>query len=123
MPEMPGPNATFALLPAALAAVALHASEPGEGLARFGSPELRAHDARAAILREELARLPPAPEVQGGVHVGWHSNFAGGPGARDGAHSIMLDLGARETFDSVVLVPVHVAYGTHPGPGYGFPVR
>ena len=107
----------------ALFVAGLRASEPADGLARFGSAELRAHDARAAELQAELGKLPAMPEVQSSTRIGWHSDFNHGPRAADVTQSVMLDLGASESFDSVVLVPVNVAYGSHPGPGYGFPVR
>ena len=107
----------------ALLANAALASGPVDVLARFVSAALREHDARVDSLRAELTDLPPVPEAQNVARVGWHSTFSRGARATDLAQSVMLDLGASGAFDSVVLVPVNVAYGTHPGPGYGFPVR
>ena len=57
------------------------------------------------------------------ARVGWHSTFSRGERAADVLQSVVVDLGASGAFDSVVLVPVNVAYGSHPGPGYGFPRR
>jgi hypothetical protein len=34
---------------------------------------------------------------------------------------VQLDLGESLPIDEVVLVPAHVVYGGHPGPGFGFP--
>ncbi len=108
---------------AALLANAAVASGPTDALARVGSAELRAHDARADALKAELNGLPLVPEAQNVARVGWHSRFSDGERAADVSQSVTLELAASGAFDSVVLVPVNVAYGSHPGPGYGFPVR
>ncbi len=34
---------------------------------------------------------------------------------------VQVDLGESLPIDEVVLVPAHVVYGGHPGPGFGFP--
>ncbi len=52
--------------------------------------------------------------------IGWHSQFSVSANA---TKWLQIDLGASRAFDAVVLAPVDVAYGTHPGPGFGFPVR
>jgi signal transduction histidine kinase len=98
-------------------------AEPGEALARFSSQALREYDARMEALRAELAGLPPAPEDQSSERVGWHSEYGFGKKAANTARSVQLDLGAVQPVDAVVLVPVNVAYGARPGPGYGFPLR
>ena len=36
---------------------------------------------------------------------------------------MQVDLGAVTAIEEVVLVPAHVVYGGHPGPGFGFPPR
>lgn len=108
---------------AALLATSALATGPVDGLARRTSAELRAHDARLAALHAELAALPPAPEDQSSARIGWDNTFSAGPRTADKARSVMFDLGVSESFDSVVLIPVNVAYGARPGPGYGFPVR
>ena len=108
---------------AALLANAALASGPADALARVGSAELREHDARVDSLKAELTGLPLVPEAQNVARVGWHSSFSYKERAADMSQSVTLDLGASGAFDSVVLVPVNVVYGSHPGPGYGFPVR
>jgi len=90
-------------------------------LARFGSGALRTHDAQLATRRAELAQLPPAPGDESSDRIGWHSGY--GPPSGLAIRHVQVDLGAVEEFDAVVLVPVNVVYGSHPGPGYGFPVR
>jgi signal transduction histidine kinase len=95
--------------------------EPGEALARWVSPELRAQEARTKSLQAELNRLPAAPLDQSTERLGWHSSFAFRP--ESAAKSIAVDLGSAAEFDAVALVPVHVFSGADPGPGYGFPVR
>lgn len=71
-------------------------------------------------LRAELAMLPQSPVSQQSERIGWHSLFARTANA---TKWLQVDLGREEKFDSVVLVPVDVAYGAHPGPGFGFPLR
>jgi hypothetical protein len=41
----------------------------------------------------------------------------------DSTNWVQVDLGRSLPIDQVVLVPAHVAYGGHPGPGFGFPPR
>lgn len=120
---MPAPSLPIISTLAALLANAALASGPADALARLGSAELRGHDARVDSLQAELASLPPVPEAQTVARVGWHSTFSRGERAADVLQSVVVDLGASGAFDSVVLVPVNVAYGSHPGPGYGFPRR
>ncbi len=120
---MPAPSLPIISTLAALLANAALASGPADALARLGSAELRGHDARVDSLQAEMASLPPVPEAQTVARVGWHSTFSRGERAADVLQSVVVDLGASGAFDSVVLVPVNVAYGTHPGPGYGFPRR
>lgn len=71
-------------------------------------------------LLAELSTLPVPPVSQQSERIGWHSMFANNPNV---TKWLQLDLGGVQRFDSVTLVPVDVAYGTHPGPGFGFPVR
>ena len=71
-------------------------------------------------LRAELSTLPQAPVSQQSERIGWHSLFARSANA---TKWLQVDLGREEKFDAVVLVPVDVAYGSHPGPGFGFPPR
>lgn len=123
---MSRPCAAIRLLPvvAALATPwVTHAANPVDALAKLTSTELQSHDTRRAALQADLEALPAAPEDQSSARIGWHSNFKTGPRYADAAQSVVLDFDASVTFDSIVLVPVNVAYGGHPGPGYGFPVR
>jgi signal transduction histidine kinase len=113
--------ARLVLLALALGCAALSAAEPVEALARLTSGELRTHDERMAALRAELDRLPPAPSDQSTERIGWHSSYASANSRS--SKFIAIDLGGTENFDAVVLVPVNVPGGSHPGPGYGFPVR
>jgi len=91
-----------------------------EPVARTLSPAYRRLGEQEQALRTELASLPEAPVSQQSEHIGWHSRFAGGPNV---TKWLQVDLGRTQPFDAVVLVPVDVAYGTHPGPGFGFPLR
>jgi signal transduction histidine kinase len=89
-------------------------------VARTFSPRLRQILEREQQLREELRTLPPAPVSQQSERIGWHSRFAANPNV---TKWLQLDLGRAQSFDAIVLVPVDVAYGTRPGPGFGFPLR
>lgn len=73
-----------------------------------------------SALRAELATLPPLPSAQQSERIGCHSTFSTSPIA---TKWIEVDLGSVQSFEAVVFVPVDVAYGSHPGPGFGFPVR
>ncbi len=75
---------------------------------------------RAQTLRAELSTLPLPPVSQQSERIGWHSQFSTTASA---TKWLQIDLGRPQAFDAVVLVPVDVAYGAHPGPGFGFPVR
>jgi len=99
----------------------LHAREPLDALARIASAPLRAQDVRLEARRAELGRLPPTPSDQSTERIGWHSRLQ--PLNQPGPKSLTLDLGAVTNFDSVVLVPANVPFGTLAGPGYGFPLR
>jgi signal transduction histidine kinase len=88
--------------------------------AKLLSPSYRQLEERERALRTELAALPLSPVSQQSERIGWHSMFSLNPSA---TKWLQVDLGSVQPFDSVTLVPVDVAYGTHPGPGFGFPVR
>jgi len=81
------------------------------------SPELAAVDATLATARVELAKLPPDAPNQ---TLGYHSAIM--PSAAE-TKWVQVDLGALTEIEEVVLVPAHVAYGGHAGPGFGFPPR
>jgi len=91
-----------------------------EPAARTLSVSYRRISEREQTLRSELAKLPQPPVSQQSERIGWHSQFARSANA---TKWLQLDLGRAEAFDAVVLVPVDVAYGVHPGPGFGFPPR
>lgn len=107
---------------ASLAPPGAHAEEKRwlEPVASALSRDYRQLADRDQKLRAELAALPQAPVSQQSERVGWHSLFARSANA---TKWLQVDLGREEKFDSVVLVPVDVAYGAHPGPGFGFPLR
>jgi signal transduction histidine kinase len=109
-----------ALLLLAFAHAAVGA-EPPEALARFFSSEWRNIEEKRSALQSKLATLPPQPADQTAERIGWHSRYGG----RDSKspRTVAVDLGASESFDAVVLVPVNVSHPMYAGPGYGFPVR
>ncbi|MEI9893295.1 MAG: hypothetical protein WDN28_05180 [Chthoniobacter sp.] len=89
-----------------------------EPAARALSPHYRQIAEREQSLRAELAKLPPLPVSQQSERIGWHSQFARSANV---TKWLQLDLGRPQAFEAVVLVPVDVAYGAHPGPGLRLP--
>lgn len=99
------------------------AAGPGniaDRLAHWFSAEVRSVESRRKELLGRLAGLPLPPVEQQSQQIGYHSRFR--ETANDPAW-ITIDLGKTERMDALVLVPCNVAYGTHGGPGYGFPAR
>lgn len=88
--------------------------------ARFFSADLRDLDRHTEALLGRLQQLPLPRGDQQSERLGFHSRFSSEP---DSATWLQVDLGEPEPLDAIVLIPCHVAYGAHPGPGYGFPTR
>ncbi|MBI4600904.1 MAG: DUF1553 domain-containing protein [Planctomycetes bacterium] len=92
-----------------------------EGIARsVTSTEVAELDGKIAGLSRRLESLPGGPPGKKSETMGFHSQILPGPGA---ARWVQVDLGRSVPVDHVVLFPAHVAYGGHPGPGFGFPPR
>ncbi len=93
--------------------------ELNDAVAQLVSPELKRIDARRVELSQQLAG---APVIQGkrGKTLGYHSLIVASP---DMAKWVQVDLGQSWPLDAIVLVPAFEIYGTHPGPGFGFPAR
>jgi signal transduction histidine kinase len=89
-------------------------------VAQLLSPEYRATSLRISALRAKIAALPAPPIGQQSERIGWHSTFSSTVNA---TKWLQIQLDGSLPFDAVALVPVDVAYGAYPGPGYGFPVR
>ena len=81
------------------------------------SPEIASLDKQIAAWKTELDALPEAKASQ---TLGYHSQIMP---AADTTKWVQVDLGQSLPIDEVVLVPAHVVYGGHPGPGFGFPPR
>jgi len=84
------------------------------------SAEYRGESRRISTLRSEIAALPTPPPGQQSERIGLHSTFSTTVNA---TKWLQIALDASQPFDAIALVPVDVAYGAYPGPGYGFPVR
>ena len=85
--------------------------------AKLTSPEIVALDSKLAAWKTELATLPaPKPSQT----LGYHSQIMPD---EDVTKWVQVDLGESRAIDQIVLVPAHVVYGGHPGPGFGFPSR
>ncbi len=85
-------------------------------MAKVTSPEIVALDERLAAVQRELKEL----SSKASQTLGFHSQIMSDQSA---LKWVQVDLGQSQPIDEVVLVPAHVAYGTHPGPGFGFPTR
>lgn len=85
-------------------------------VARVSSAEIVQLDEQLAAAQAELKTLP----AEASKTLGYHSQIM--PTAET-SKWVQVDLGESQTIDQIVLVPAHVAYGGHPGPGFGFPPR
>jgi signal transduction histidine kinase len=106
--------------------------ENGEGglsvLVDYFSSDVRELEGRITALRRQTESLPELFPNQQTSRLGYHSrtsnlNAPFRDPLRPDTRSILLDLGAKQRFDSVVLVPVDYNIGADTGAGYGFPVR
>jgi mono/diheme cytochrome c family protein len=88
-------------------------------MASVTSPEIAALDETIAAAQKELAALPIEPG-QASATLGYHSQIMPTP---DNTKWVQVDLGHSWPLDELILVPAHVVYGGHPGPGFGFPPR
>jgi signal transduction histidine kinase len=74
-------------------------------------------------INEKRREMDPLPDIQYNAQqtdrLGFRSKAADPNAARSPRPTILLDLGSKQTIDSVVLVPADPGYGA----GYGFPVR
>ncbi|HUY32794.1 MAG TPA: DUF1549 domain-containing protein [Pirellulales bacterium] len=86
---------------------------------RVSSPPIAQLDGRLAELNGRLATLPIEPAAASPT-LGYHSQIMP---AQDATKWVQVDLGRSRAIDQVLLEPAHVAYGGHPGPGFGFPPR
>jgi hypothetical protein len=84
---------------------------------QISSPKLETLDQQLAAMKVELDALPAEKKS---ATLGYHSAIVR---RQDETKWVQVDLGASMPIEDVVLVPAHVAYGGHAGPGFGFPVR
>jgi mono/diheme cytochrome c family protein len=88
-------------------------------VAGLKSPAIAAIDAQAKQLAAELAALPVDAKAASST-LGYHSQISA---VQNVTKWVQVDLGQSRAIDELILVPSHVAYGGHPGPGFGFPPR
>ena len=88
-----------------------------QALVAATSPQIAELDAHLAEWRTEQAAIPAA---EGPGTLGYHSQIA--PDDQP-VKWVQVDLGSSQPMEEVVLVPAHVVYGPHSGPGFGFPPR
>jgi hypothetical protein len=87
---------------------------------KISTPELVTLDARIKEKQAKAARAEADFPRATNRTLGYHSNIEG---KSDVAKWVQVDLGSTQPIDRVILFPSHEAYGGHPGPGFGFPVR
>lgn len=101
--------------------LAARIAELEKEMERSASPKLRELDRRIAALTKAVqqgeTRL--GSPLENGT-LGYHSQIAA---SADVVKWVQVDLGKATPITQVVLVPAHVKYKHHPGPGFGFPVR
>lgn len=91
-------------------------------VAACASPQISAIDHAQSINEARLAGTPAlaAQDAQSSATIGYHSSISS---EQDVTKWVQVDLGEARTPQQVVLLPAHVVYGGHPGPGFGFPQR
>jgi hypothetical protein len=100
-------------------AVEARQRELAKAIALARSPDIDDLDAQIAAANKELVALPIEPSEASST-LGYHSQIMPTP---DSVKWVQIDLGRSQTLEEIVLVPAHVVYGGHPGPGFGFPPR
>jgi cytochrome c551/c552 len=88
-------------------------------IAKLTSAELQGIEVRIAALTGEAAKETLGGDAPNRTN-GYHSNIET---AQDVVKWVQIDLGASKPIEQIYLFPAHVAYGGHPGPGFGFPHR
>ncbi len=79
------------------------------------SPKIDALDKQVSGWRKERDALPKSEKSR---TLGYHSAIMP---RQQQTKWVQVDLGESLPIDEVALVPAHVVYGGHPGPGFGFP--
>jgi hypothetical protein len=102
---------------AAKAALDLQLTAIRGRIATIASPELAVLDAQLERLKSQLAE---APNATASATLGYHSQIMPTAVA---TKWVQVDLGQQQPIERIVLVPAHVVYGGHAGPGFGFPPR
>ncbi|MFT7680210.1 MAG: hypothetical protein ACI8QC_004216 [Planctomycetota bacterium] len=91
-------------------------------VAASASPRISALDQALDVNAGRLADAPAmlAPGAEPSPTIGYHSAISN---EQDATKWVQIDLGEPRSPDQIVLLPAHVVFGGHPGPGFGFPPR
>jgi signal transduction histidine kinase len=92
----------------------------GERIVGLLSPEMRRLKDDAQELQRELRSLPPEPERQTTVRLGYHSGY--NP-TQDSVEWVDMDLQQTQEIDAIVLIATPSDSGGAAEAGYGFPLR
>ena len=91
-----------------------------ERIEKLTGPGLKRLDKRIGELRKQSAETFAPKGKTKSPSLGYHSAISKTP---DATKWVQVDLGRSMPLDAVYLLPAHVRYGGHPGPGFGFPNR
>ena len=103
-----------------LAATGTKGPSLGDSIARIVNPAIRRADKRLNRIARELLSLPELYNGPRGSRFGFHSETIAN---QQEPHHLQIDLGKSRSFDSIVLMPVHLPTLGKEGEGYGFPLR
>lgn len=91
-------------------------------VAACASPRISAIDRALSDIEARLVGTPAlaTPDAEPSATIGYHSAISS---EQDTPKWVQVDLGESRSPEQVVLLPAHVVFGGHPGPGFGFPLR
>lgn len=95
-------------------------AELNEKVKEQAAPQLVPLEKQLAEVEAELSALPSLNGKLEQRTLGYHSVIM--PTA-DETKWVQVDLGESREIEQILLIPAHVKYGNHPGPGFGFPPR
>jgi mono/diheme cytochrome c family protein len=96
----------------------LHAKIAGLADGRVEKLDEQVADLKQQI--EKLSQVAAKSNPENSPTLGYHSSIMQ---TADTTKWVQIDLGRSSALDRVILIPAHVKYGGHPGPGFGFPPR
>lgn len=87
---------------------------------RFETPEMVRIAKQIESLNQQIESAAALPDDLKQRTLGYHSRIMP---SSDATKWVQVDLGRPVSIEQIILLGAHVAYGGHPGPGFGFPPR